>query len=593
MEHFGETIAAHSERRTGPEVVAAPSPRPDDVKLVPPEPDVRAAIRRAAVECPGNEPGARPRTIDDIQALAADILTHLRFPHSYLGFAMVCVDNSFWAADFAAVPFERRLLLLPKCLSNADACMGEYDTVGLHCAGCGACALAGLKQDAERLGYEVIIAEGTSSAVLRVLEGRADAILGVACLDSLDRSFERVSDLGIAHQAVPLLTDGCTNTTAEIDLIRELICTSGAGERAERQSWLPVLRATQDVLEPVQLTEAIDACCSDSVVDGTTPAPLVATDRIARDWLARGGKRLRPFVTIAAYAMARHGFAGLEPGADTLSLVPRPVRRVALAIEALHKASLVHDDIEDGDTHRYGEPTVHHVHGVGTAINVGDYLVGLGYRLVAEQTDQLGAACVADILRRLCAAHMQLCSGQGAELQWNSRPLRPIDALQIGALKTAPAFEVALYAGLRTAETHVDEELVRRLATYIGEGFQVLNDLDDWDERAAHRRPPGHDIITGRPTILRAFAEDAGAAEQLEALIEQARALDDPAAATERIRRLYEETGAFEKARALHSRLREGALCLAEEMPSPALQELARFLVRSILKRPTVARIGG
>lgn len=589
MEHFGETIAAQSQRRTDPEAVATPSPHPDDVKLVPPEPDVRAAIRRAAVECPGNGPGAPPRTIQDIQARAQSVLTHLQLPDSYLGFAMVCVDNAFWATDFAAVPFERRLLLLPKCLSNADACIGEYDAIGLHCAECGACALAGLKQDAERLGYEVIIAEGTSSAVLRVLEGRADAILGVACLDSLDRSFERVSDLGIPHQAVPLLADGCINTTAEVDFIRELIYTSRPGDRLERVSWLPLLRATQDVFEPAQLTEAIDACCSDSVADDTTPEPLVATGRIAREWLSRGGKRLRPFVTIAAYAMARHGFAGLEPGADMLSLAPKPVRRVALAIEALHKASLVHDDIEDGDTHRYGKPTVHHIHGVGTAINVGDYLVGLGYRLIADQADHLGAACVADILARLSGAHMRLCSGQGAELQWNSRRLQPIDALRIGALKTAPAFEIALYAGLRAAETHVEEDLLRRLATYIGEGFQVLNDLDDWDGHASSRRPPGRDILIGRPTILKAFAEDAGAAEQLEALIEQARALDDATAATELVRRLYDETGAFEKARALHSRLRDGALELAGQMPSPALRELARFLVRSILKRPTVA----
>ncbi|HCU34168.1 MAG TPA: polyprenyl synthetase [Armatimonadetes bacterium] len=593
MEHFGEITAADSERRTGSEAVAAPSPHPDDVKLVPPEPHLRAAIRRAALECPGNGPGAGPMTIEDIQARAGGVLTRLQLPDSYLGFAMVCVDNTFWATDFASVPFERRLLLLPKCLRNVDACVGEYDAVGLHCAECGACALAGLKQDAERLGYDVIIAEGTSSAVLRVLEGRADAILGVACLDSLDRSFERISDLGIPHQAVPLLTDGCINTTAEVDLIRELICTARPGDRLERVSWLPLLRATQDVFEPGRLAEAIGSCCSPPVHDDTTPAPLAATDHIAREWLSRDGKRLRPFVTIAAYAMARHGLAGLAPGADTAALAPEPVRRVALAIETLHKASLIHDDIEDGDTHRYGQPTVHHVHGVGTAINVGDYLVGLGYRLIADQTDHLGAACVADILRRLSAAHMRLCSGQGAELQWNSRPLRPIDALQIGALKTAPAFEIALYAGLRAAETHVDEDLLRRLATYIGEGFQVLNDLDDWDERSAHRRPPGHDIITGRPTILRAFAEDAGGAEQLELLFEQARSLDDHSAATARVRDLYKRCGAFEKARALHSRLREGALRLAEEMPSPALRELARFLVRSILKRPTGTHTGG
>ena len=58
---------------------------------------------------------------------------------------------------------------------------------------------------------------------------------------------------------------------------------------------------------------------------------------------------------------------------------------MALAIEALHKASLVHDDIEDDDEFRYGRPTLHRVHGVAQAVNVGDFLIGLGYRLIAGE----------------------------------------------------------------------------------------------------------------------------------------------------------------------------------------------------------------
>ena len=64
---------------------------------------------------------------------------------------------------------------------------------------------------------------------------------------------------------------------------------------------------------------------------------------------------------------------------------PRWIRRAALSIEAFHKASLVHDDIEDDDIFRYGRATLHRQYGVGTAINVGDYLIGLGYRLVDLQ----------------------------------------------------------------------------------------------------------------------------------------------------------------------------------------------------------------
>ena len=121
-------------------------------------------------------------------------------------------------------------------------------------------------------------------------------------------------------------------------------------------------------------------------------------------------------MTIAAYAVARHGAAVLDCGDRTGPMIPRPVRRLALAIEALHKASLVHDDIEDDDEFRYGRPTLHRVHGTGQAINIGDYLIGLGYRLIAGKTSDLGADCTTDILARLSHAHLELCRGQGAEL---------------------------------------------------------------------------------------------------------------------------------------------------------------------------------
>src|SRR5262249_18434805 len=134
--------------------------------------------------------------------------------------------------------------------------------------------------------------------------------------------------------------------------------------------------------------------------------------------------------------------------------IPAAVRRVAMAMEAFHKASLVHDDIEDDDEYRYGSETLHRRYGLSTAINVGDYLVGLGYRLIASAGDDLPSDAVAGILKRLSEAHVKLAEGQGAELLWRDNrhdevTLQPIEALKIYALKTAPAFEAALYAGLR------------------------------------------------------------------------------------------------------------------------------------------------
>ncbi len=125
------------------------------------------------------------------------------------------------------------------------------------------------------------------------------------------------------------------------------------------------------------------------------------------------------------------------------------VKRAALSIETFHKASLVHDDIEDDDQFRYGDPTLHRKFGTPTAINVGDYLIGLGYRLISRDAAAIGADAAADMLDRLADAHMKLTEGQGAELLWRdslNKKLTPLDALKIYALKTSPAFEAALYS---------------------------------------------------------------------------------------------------------------------------------------------------
>ncbi len=91
---------------------------------------------------------------------------------------------------------------------------------------------------------------------------------------------------------------------------------------------------------------------------------------------------------------------------------------MAVSIESFHKASLVHDDIQDDDAFRYGQSTLHRDRGVPTAINVGDYLIGLGYRLVAKDAQELGSEVATDILARLSDAHTRLSEGQGAELLW-------------------------------------------------------------------------------------------------------------------------------------------------------------------------------
>src|SRR3954464_2311724 len=210
--------------------------------------------------------------------------------------------------------------------------------------------------------------------------------------------------------------------------------------------------------------------------------PLAATEAIAYDFLAKGGKYSRPFITLAAYDALTGGQCTQADGGDLIrSRITDVVRRTAMSIESFHKASLVHDDIQDGDEFRYGQPTLHNQHGVPTAINVGDYLIGMGYRLISRDIDEVGADAAADILTKMADAHTRLSEGQGAELVWRDsrdKRLSPNEALKIYALKTAPAFEAALYCGLRLAGPAEEyAEPIARLAKHLGIGFQILNDL--------------------------------------------------------------------------------------------------------------------
>jgi geranylgeranyl pyrophosphate synthase len=269
------------------------------------------------------------------------------------------------------------------------------------------------------------------------------------------------------------------------------------------------------------------------------------------------------------------------------------VRRTALAIEAFHKASLVHDDIEDDDTFRYGRTTLHRQYGVGTAINVGDYLIGLGYRLVSRERKELGGDSTADILNRLSDAHLKLSEGQGAELLWRDardKTLTALDALKIYALKTAPAFEAALYAGLRLAGPADEyEKAVADFSKNLGVAFQILNDLKDWDGDDDNKLIAGQDVLAARPTLLLALAMEGSTPaerEELLALLQRETDKENAAETVERVRQLFTKAQVFVKAEKLVEKYRARAEAIADDMQPTELRELLYYLVDSVLDRP-------
>jgi geranylgeranyl pyrophosphate synthase len=176
-------------------------------------------------------------------------------------------------------------------------------------------------------------------------------------------------------------------------------------------------------------------------------------------------------------------------------------------------------------------------------------------------------------------------------MHWHEAPgqmLRPIDALQIYALKTSPAFEAALYAGLRLAGPIAPyEEMIPVFTRHLGVGFQILNDLKDWQGDDNNKLVAGQDALSLRPTLLLALAFEAAAPSQRAELDAIVADHGSEALRTGRLRRIFEECGVFDKAQALVEKSRARAEALADEVQPDSLRQLLYFLVDMVLAPET------
>ncbi len=571
-------------------------PSTSHLKAVPETRELRDRVRAEAARVGLTFDRSRQLTKPVLQQTAEALLRGMGLGEQYLGFTMVCLTNEFWREQIQGVDFSRRLLLLPHCLKHAEGCPADYDEFGLDCKKCGACSVADFKVKAEDLGYKVLVSEGTPIVLKIIVSGHVDAIVGVACLNVLEKALDKILLAGVPCVAAPLLSSNCRSTSVDDDWVSELIDLKTPPPEAKTKTYVHLLRAANQICEEPELSRLAPRTRA-SVVNGenrglTPPArldPLAIHENIAYEWMAQGGKRSRPFITLAVYDALKG--APATRSADGLAL-PDGVRRTALAIEAFHKASLVHDDIEDDDTFRYGRETLHRQYGVPTAINIGDYLLGLGYRLVGRERKELGGDCTADILNRMADAHLKLSEGQGAELLWRDakdKTLTALDALKIYALKTAPAFEAALYAGVRLAGPADDyEKKIADFSKNLGVAFQILNDLKDWEGDSDNKLTAGQDVLAARPTLLLALALEASTPTdraELLTLLSEPREASEGGRIVERARQLFTRTQVFATAEKLIDKYRARAEAVADEIEPAELRELLYYLVDNVLDR--------
>ncbi len=494
-----------------------------------------------------------PFVLDELRTHAEDLIARTGINPKYTDYAGVLLSNEVWRDQLATVPYERRLLLLPKCLRIEDKCPAPFDDFGLLCKQCGLCSIQDLQEEAEKLGYAVLVAEGSALVMALIQTGKIDAIVGVSCLSVLERAFPYMEAAAIPGIAIPLLQDDCKDTGIDLEWIWEVIHLDSADQTRR--------------LDLEWLKEEVRSWFSPESLDEILGAPGSRTEEIARDWMAQDGKRWRPFLTACAFkAMAD----------DPEAPLPAELRKVAVAVECFHKASLIHDDIEDGDAERYGRATLHAEYGVPVALNVGDLLLGEGYRLLASL--EAPAAVRAAMVKAAAEGHRTLCLGQGAELHWarEPQPMRIEEVLQIFKQKTAPAFEVALRLGVLYSGSQEDvSEILTKYSDALGIAYQIRDDLEDLTASRIS------DLAAMRPSLPLAIAMDRAKGES-RAVVEQfwrrAAGADDIGRLTEALA----EAKAEDQCRGLLEAYKEEAVRSLKDIDHPSLKGLLRRVIGKI-----------
>ncbi|MFM7206563.1 MAG: polyprenyl synthetase family protein [Planctomycetaceae bacterium] len=574
-----------------------------------PEPKaVRERLRAMAADCVASWKAegraAAPRTAAALREQAERIVRRAGASPDVIGWTMVAIVSEHWRERLGSVPTGRRLLLLPDCPVSVEAAAPGVPRV------CGpSCGIATIWAAARDHGWAV---ESTSRAVAAIgslVTGQYDGVLGVARLRDLEKAFAMLPAFALPIAAVPYREvagghAGCAEALAaaaiDVEWVLGLLGVAG-GDVAPVGDYLPLLREAAGMFEPRALDDlasrlGMRGMLGSFEADRTAWPPLEAAAEMSGGFLSRGGKFLRPFVTLAAFDAVTADLAERPgPAAAGFSADPRDARdsarAAAVAIEVFHKASLVHDDIEDSDAVRYGRATLHEEVGVPSAVNAGDYLLGVGYRLMAALPG-LDAGTLRDAVAILADAHVRLARGQGAELWWRDaavpgpagRGLTPDEALTIYGLKTSPAFEAAVALGVRLAGGDPARvAAIDRYALHVGTGFQVLNDLKDWSGDLENDRREAGDLIGGRPTLLWALALEGLADDDRAALLAAAatarRGGEHGPGAVGEARRLYDRAGVVPRATAIAADQRRLALEAIAGCRLPRLREVLEFLL--------------
>ena len=235
--------------------------------------------------------------------------------------------------------------------------------------------------------------------------------------------------------------------------------------------------------------------------------------------LEAGGKRLRPALVFLAAGLGR-------------PKVMDDVVRAAMAIEFIHNATLIHDDLIDGAPTRRGLRTIHESLGANPAIIIGDYYFAKGANLMS----QIGNPSIDALLSQTV---MTICFGEMLQLTSQRRYYQSLDEYyakierKTAVLLAASTYCGAVLGGLDKSQV----EVMRRFGHLLGMSFQIADDVLDYlatEEEVG--KPVGNDLKQGTVTLpLMLARHDPGVDGRLDAILGKPALQDDDYAEVVRI----------------------------------------------------------
>ncbi|HKZ36844.1 MAG TPA: polyprenyl synthetase family protein [Chryseolinea sp.] len=217
---------------------------------------------------------------------------------------------------------------------------------------------------------------------------------------------------------------------------------------------------------------------------GKQPASLYEPIRYL---MALGGKRLRPMLTLLSYSLYKK---------DVEKILP-----YAVAVEAFHNFTLMHDDIMDKAPLRRGRATVHEKWNVNTAILSGDVMLVKVYDLLLGIDDNK----VKKVIKAFNKCAAEVCEGQQWDMEFETNEnVSEANYLGMIRLKTAVLLGFSLELGaILGGASDIDAKSLREFGINVGIGFQLKDDLlDAYADKKKFGKQLGGDIIANKKTFL-------------------------------------------------------------------------------------------